>query len=579
MQVLVKKILGFLLKNKYLVLIFLLAAALRLVYLRDAPPSLNWDEVSQGYNAYSILKTGRDEWGSLLPLANFRAYGDYPVALNLYLTIPFIAIFGLSEFSLRVPHAILGSFTVLAAYFLALGLTKSKKVSLITALLVAIEPWSLFLSRFVVLSNLSVFFITFAFAAFFNRDKGRYLFPLSIFFLGLSLFSYHSARIVTPVLLAAGFFIYKKQVLEKLKKDSKVKVLIAVLLLVFFLPLPYLLSRPETRARSKFVFLIDDASVAKIIEMRQDSSLPGPLARLVYNRPTYFIREFTANYVDYFSSKFLFTQGGTQYQFSIPKRGLLYLINLPLFYLGLLTVFKKALRKQKDYLFVVVWLLASPIPAAITSGQYAVVRASSMLPLPMLFSAIGLAGILDWLKSRIKVANLLLGIYLLVLFLLARSYLILYFGEYHKDYSWSWQWGYKEVVEYAKQNYLDYDKIIVTKKYGEPHEFFLFFWPWDPGNYRGDPNLIRFYQSGWYWVDGFDKFYFVNDWEIPESPPNNFVLESGGNVECRTQSNKCLLITSPGNYPDGWVKLETVNFLDGKPAFEILDNQGGYALQ
>src|SRR3989304_6986104 len=100
MQVLVKKILGFLLKNKYLVLIFLLTVLLRFVYLTYAPPSLNWDEVSQGYNAYSILKTGRDEWGRLLPLANFRAYGDYPVALNLYLTIPFIAIFGLSEFSL-----------------------------------------------------------------------------------------------------------------------------------------------------------------------------------------------------------------------------------------------------------------------------------------------------------------------------------------------------------------------------------------------------------------------------------------------------------------------------------------------
>ena len=51
--------------------------------------------------------------------------------------------------------------------------TEAEKVSLITALLVAVEPWSLFLSRFVVQSNLSVFFLTASLAAFFNREKNK----------------------------------------------------------------------------------------------------------------------------------------------------------------------------------------------------------------------------------------------------------------------------------------------------------------------------------------------------------------------------------------------------------------------
>ena len=29
---------------------------------------------------------------------------------------------------------------------------------------------------------------------------------------------------------------------------------------------------------------------------------------------------------------------------------------------------------------------------------------------------------------------------------------------------------------------------------------------------------------------------------------------------------------TPDNYPKGWQKLETVNFLDGKPAFEMYGN-------
>jgi hypothetical protein len=96
MKALFKKVGEFMGNNKLLLLILAVAALARILFLSSNPPSLNWDEVSHGYNAYSILKTGRDEWGRLFPLSNFRAYGDYPLALNLYLTIPFIATLGLN---------------------------------------------------------------------------------------------------------------------------------------------------------------------------------------------------------------------------------------------------------------------------------------------------------------------------------------------------------------------------------------------------------------------------------------------------------------------------------------------------
>lgn len=101
----------------------------------------------------------------------------------------------------------------------------------------------------------------------------------------------------------------------------------------------------------------------------------------------------------------------------------------------------------------------------------------------------------------------------------------------------------------------------------------------DPRSFQDDKHLIRFYQSNWYWVDRFDKFYFVNDWDIappalPEDIPVNyghyFYLESGERVDCLI--DKCLLITSPKNVPPGWSKLEMVYFLDGNSAFEILEN-------
>ena len=96
----------------------------------------------------------------------------------------------------------------------------------------------------------------------------------------------------------------------------------------------------------------------------------------------------------------------------------------------------------------------------------------------------------------------------------------------------------------------------------------MFYWPWDPGEYRNDQNLIRFHQSDWYWVDRFDKFYFVNDWEIPKDMDGQWKMESGGEVPT---NGRTLLLTSPGNFPVEWRKLKTINFLDNKPAFDVLE--------
>lgn len=554
--------------------VIFLAIVLRLVFINYNPPSLNWDEVSHGYNAYSILKTGRDEWGRFFPITNFRAYGDYPLPLNLYLTIPFISLFGINELSIRFPHAILGVLTVIASYYLAVGVTKNKKLALITAFLVAIHPWYLFTSRFVNQSNLSIFFLTASMALFFNREKNKYFLPVSFFLLVLTLFSYHTTRIFSPLLLLALLIIYRKEFVRYFKKKSRGSYISFIILLIFFLPLPLIISNPETRARSSEVFLIDDGVVGKIIEERNTSNLPPTVTRLLHNRPVYFVKEFANNYLGYFSPQYLFISGGTQYQFSIPGRGMLYLVSLPFFYLGLLYVAKCGWLGKKDYKLLLVWLILAPIPASITKEYFAVLRSSPILPLPELFTSLGLFTFSNWFVKKVNTKYLaefgIITVFITASLVALYNYQKEYYGGYKDDYSRVWQYGYKQIVHYAKENYGKYGKIIVTKKYGEPHEFFLFYWPWDPDEYRNDPNLIRFNKSNWYWVDGFDKFYFVNDWDIPTEEWQPFVLESGEIVSC--VDIKCLLITSPSNVPKKWEILETVNFLDGATAFEIYEN-------
>src|SRR3990172_4288765 len=129
-----------------LLAIIILAVVLRFYRLGTTPPSLYWDEASLGYNAYSILTTGRDEHGEFLPIARFIAFGDYKPPGYIYATVPSIALFGLNEFAVRFPSALAGTLTVLLTYLLVQELFNNKlnikhqtlNIASIAALLIAI---------------------------------------------------------------------------------------------------------------------------------------------------------------------------------------------------------------------------------------------------------------------------------------------------------------------------------------------------------------------------------------------------------------------------------------------------------
>ncbi len=163
--------------KKYVLLILgiivALAFGLRIYKVTEIPPSLSWDEVSIGYNAYSILKTGRDEHGRFLPLDTFIAYGDYKPPLSIYFTVPFVAVFGLNELSVRLPSVLFGTATVFLIYFLVLELlgyvsentsntfqkSTQEYLPLLCAFALSVSPWHINLSRAGFEANIALFFV------------------------------------------------------------------------------------------------------------------------------------------------------------------------------------------------------------------------------------------------------------------------------------------------------------------------------------------------------------------------------------------------------------------------------------
>src|SRR5689334_25153800 len=104
-----------------LILVVFLAAILRFWHLTLVPPALNSDEVAIGYNAYSILKTGKDEYNIPHPLT-FRSFDDYKMPVYVYMVAVSMAVLVFNDFAVRFPSALFGTFTVFIVYFLSLEL-------------------------------------------------------------------------------------------------------------------------------------------------------------------------------------------------------------------------------------------------------------------------------------------------------------------------------------------------------------------------------------------------------------------------------------------------------------------------
>src|SRR5438876_936530 len=115
-----------------LTLIILLGFIVRVYNLEKIPAGFFCDEASTGYNSYLILKTGHDEFGKMLPIF-FQSFGNFRPGIPFYFSIPFIAIFGLTEFSTRFPSAIIGTATIIALYFLTYLLFSSRKIALFSS--------------------------------------------------------------------------------------------------------------------------------------------------------------------------------------------------------------------------------------------------------------------------------------------------------------------------------------------------------------------------------------------------------------------------------------------------------------
>jgi 4-amino-4-deoxy-L-arabinose transferase-like glycosyltransferase len=438
-----------------LLVIVAVAAVLRLYQLGSIPPSLDWDEASLGWNAYSILKTGSDEYGKPVPVS-LRSFNDFKPALYAYAAIPSIVVFGLNEFSVRLPSAMAGILTVLVAFLLVRKLTNDELLGYWVTGLLAISPWHIQFSRGAFEANLALFFFVlgiYFLLKFLDKERG-FFFLLSTFSFMLSIYSYHSSRVVIPIFLMGITIVYRKIFLRNWRG------LILNSLFIILLIYPLVRNTFHTGALSARY-----QTVAAKLE------------------PVTIVK----NYLSHFDLNFLFVTSDGQDRHHAPGVGLLYLAELPF----LLAGFYFLVKNRPAWLpFLLVWFLSGPTAAALANDTPHAIRSLLFLPTWQIVIAYGI------LKSFKLPKYLKL---LMVMLFLANIFYFLhqYFVHLPKETARAWQYGYKQVVQKVLALENNYGRVYVTSTYDQPYIYFLFYG-------RVAPTIKN---SGYFYAN-FDKYQF-----------------------------------------------------------------------
>ena len=530
----------------FLLLILFLALVLRFWKL-GSYPALNADEAAVGYNAYSLIRTGLDEHGNSWPI-HFQSFNDYKPGLYFYLVLPFVWFLGLNEWAVRIPGAFLGVATVYLVYLLADQLLKIQKnkieniryqmVPLLSAFFLAISPWHIHFSRGGWEVNVATFLVVLAILLFLKGLISNVFLFLSSFFFSLSLYTYHAARVITPILVI-GLLVIEKDVL---KKNIKNFFLAGLVGLMIALPLVKDLTKPEIFSRAAGVGLFADTGpLARINEQRGEHGVLTGLSTIIFhNKLVNYGLAFFENLTEHFEGEFLFLSGDDVQRNKVPETGQMYIFDLLWIMIGISWMLKNL--EKKEVRFILFWLVVAPTASALTFQSPSALRSQNMIIPLVLICSFGLSITINFFLSKkindskdlIRGKHFKLNRFkpLGLVFIVALiswsfgRYLHMYYVHMAKEYPFSSQYGVRELVTYISENKEKYRKIIVTDRYDQPYILFLFYLKFPPKDFQNNHILTPRDKYGFSTVRGFDKYEFRPIfWDLDQpNNPNSLII-------------------------------------------------------
>jgi 4-amino-4-deoxy-L-arabinose transferase-like glycosyltransferase len=508
----------------------LAGVGLRVARLDKMPPALAQDEACDGYDAYSILTTGRDHHGNFMPLV-MQGFNDYRMPLFQYSLVPLVGLFGLKTAVVRLGAAIWG-IVDLVAITIAAGLLLGWPGAAAAALIGALMPWHLEISRYGIETSAASATISVALTSFFlwlRRRQNAWLLLSGVSF-GLSLYTYAISKALLPPLIGLLTILYWREL-----KESRV-IALSTLAMVFVLALPQVVMlvryAPEMQAEYRHLSLFNPDTICPGCNSEQ--------ARLAGESIPYLL---AANFASYFTPSFLVLNGDRGDHWTMlhpPGFGELLPEQAALVLLALIALFNP--RRRKVAILIFGWLIFATIPAALIKPlgvgftpepgvmptphvmfNFTLPRApitpSLLLDHPdsrhdvlamapwILFSALGFVVLLDLTSQTSALRAGVVCLLLAGIIFHGARFVRTYFEDFPTLAAPYFQYGIKEVIQEIDQRYKSDMPVFITSRINQPYIYVLFFQKYPPAEYQNRP--VRQRPGLFGKVAGFDRYWFV----------------------------------------------------------------------
>lgn len=508
----------------YLILaaFFIVGVGLRLYNLDSLPSEMHRDEVSIGYNAFSILKTGKDEYGVAWPLV-YKSFGDYKLPGMLYAVTASVKVFGLTPFAVRLPTALIASLLIPVSFLLAQELWGERRRSLLVSSMVTIAQWHTFLARTAYEPMMALTLFVLALVCVLKARRARWWFGPALLFFGLSFLTYNVPLLLTPLIIVALLGVYRVEYWQKSRATGSFLIALAIL----WLSCSWLLSS-ATGGKLKATILADDKIQAQSQQFAEGMMLGGVPYRLtqLFVSPWVFTGQaFIKNYLSAFDPSYLFFEGGVNpwHSLGVLNLGNFNLALLPMVMLSVYLLSRKKVSIDTGSQFILLYLLLTPLPDAMTIDAPVTNRLLDFHLALLLFASISMW----WLVERSRFSRLSQAILVIILSGTA-GYFLIFWSRYATIHSRTldslWYEGIGETAA-AIPTYLDeVDRVYLDLNQIDAHQlthlYFAFYGQYDP---------VKYQSSAVYTLDdkfsttlSFDPYYFV---DTPEK------LDFGSNYE------------------------------------------------
>ncbi len=554
----------------FLFLIIALAFVIRFIGISSYPIGFTQDEAGIGYDAYSLLKTGKDQWGNSWPLV-LRSFGDFKMPLYSYIAIPFVFVFGLNEFAVRLPSVIFGTLAVVVTYFMVRELSGKKRLAIWSTLFLALSPWHISLSRGAFEANLTAFFATVGVWTFLKGIRSPRWMVVSSLAFGLNLFSYHSARIFTPLIIVSLLCFYRKDFTTNTRgmvwfKKALVKYKWSILTFgIFALAALFTMFAGAGKRGLDITIFNPTDNWAAVSDRRYEAVLSGApdfVARVFTNKVTFIYKSFAENYISYLSPKFLFIYGAGGWDIGmISGRGVLFMFEM-IFVSASAIAFMKN-KKFRGMGLIIAWILIAPLPSALSKGSESGTRAAVMMPAIQIMTAYGAVYLLSKAKEYQRIFKIeKLAPLVILVFLATSSVGFIEDYVYHapRSAAKSMSYGMAEAMGYIRGIENDYQKIRMSRLLGVPQVWVGFYNKYDPTEFQNaSGDWLRYEDEGYVSTDQLDQY------SLGKYVFGNLFYES------RLDEVGTLFVGRTEEFPGSVNPVKTIYYPDGDPAILFVD--------